>query len=349
MKTYGNLYPRVCAFENLYLATMKAARGKRRWPNVANFLVGLEGELVQLCAELEEQTYEPGHYRTFMIHEPKDRMISAAPFRDRVVHHALCNVIGPLFERRMVYDCWANRVGKGSHRALDRFQGFCRQFRYVLKCDIAKHFPSIDHEILKAKVRRVVRCKPTLWLIDKIIDGSNAQEPVVQRFPADNLFTPLERRRGLPIGNLTSQFFANFHLDALDHFAKETLQVPGYVRYVDDFALFGDSKRELWEWRDKIERFLVTDRLKLHPTKTRVFRTSDGLDFLGFRVWPHRRRLKKENLNRMKRRLRLLQMLRAAGRIGLPEVRQRIRSWLAHAAHGDTYGVAGALLREFTF
>ena len=145
MKTYRNLYPRVHDFENLYLAYRRARKGKRGRPEVAAFEFNLEDNLVRLQEELRDQNLPPGAYRSFTIHEPKRRLISAAPFRDRVVHHALCNVIEPLFERSFIHDSYANRVGKGTHRALDRAQDFARRYRYVLPCDVRQFFPSIDH------------------------------------------------------------------------------------------------------------------------------------------------------------------------------------------------------------
>ncbi len=349
MKTYGHLFHRIADFQNLWNAAHFAARGKRKQPNVASFLTNLEEELTQLQRELETQCYTPGAYTTFKIWEPKERLISAAPFRDRVVHHALCNVIDPLFERRFIFDTWANRDGKGTHRAMNRFQAFARRHRYVLMCDIRKYFPSIDHEILKAKVRRVIRCKRTLWLVDAIIDGSNEQEPVRDYFPGDDLFTPGERRKGLPIGNLTSQFFANVYLDEFDHFVKETLRQKRYLRYVDDFAVFGDDKAALWELREVMAERLEQDRLRLHERKSRVWRTSDGVAFLGFRIWPRRRKIKRENVRRMQSRLRWFRKQFAAGRMEITEIGQRIRCWLAHAQHGDTQGLVKRLLYASPF
>lgn len=257
MKRHGNLWPRVVDFANLEAAARQAQRGKRYRENVLEFNYNLEGELLALHGELESKSYQPGPYRTFHIVEPKKRMISAAPYRDRVVHHALCNVIVPIFERTFIHDSYANRVGFGTHRALRRFTKFARANKYVLQCDLQKYFASIDHDILKKLIRRKVKCRDTLWLIDTIVDHSNKQEPAAFYFPGDDLFTPSERRRGLPIGNLTSQFFANVYLNGFDHFVKEKLSVARYVRYVDDFALFSDDREFLAEARRAIEDHLV--------------------------------------------------------------------------------------------
>ncbi|PZO59572.1 MAG: RNA-dependent DNA polymerase [Phormidesmis priestleyi] len=242
MKRYGNLYSQIVEFENLWWAARRAESGKRLRENVLEFNFNFESNLIQLQSELADRTYQPGPYRTFKIIDPKPRIISAAPYRDRVVHHALCNIITPCFESGFIADSYANRVGFGTHKALARFIKFARSHRYVLQCDVRKYFPSVDHQILKDLIRHKLKCKDTLWLIDTIIDGSNEQETVLQYFPGDIMLTPALRRRGLPIGNLTSQFFANIYLNGFDHFVKEQLKAKGYVRYVDDFALFSDDK-----------------------------------------------------------------------------------------------------------
>jgi retron-type reverse transcriptase len=236
MKRYGNLWPQITDFTNLIEAARKAQRGKRFQENVLAFNYNIETNLLELQEELIAKAYRPGPYKTFQIVEPKKRMISAAPYRDRVVHHALCNVIAPIFERTFTPDSYANRKGYGTHRALRKFVKYARTSRYVLQCDIRKYFPSIDHEILKTIIRRKIKCRETLWLIETIIDASNEQEPVHHFFPGDDLFTPYERRRGLPIGNLTSQFFANVYLNGFDHFVREELKARRYIRYVDDFV-----------------------------------------------------------------------------------------------------------------
>lgn len=241
MKRYGNLWPAIIDFSNLLAAARHAQKGKRFRPNVLDFNYNLEQSLLDLKAELESKTYKPGKYRTFEIKEPKPRLISAAPYRDRVVHHALCNVIVPIIEPTLIYDTYANRECKGTHRALQRFTRYARSSTCLLQGDIQKYFPSIDHEILKTRLRRKIKCPDTLWLIDRIIDGSNEQIPAAFHFRNDDLLSPLGRRRGLPIGNLTSQFFANVYLSGFDHFVKQTLGVKKYLRYVDDFALFSDE------------------------------------------------------------------------------------------------------------
>ena len=204
MKRHGNLCPQVTDFASLLLATRKAQRGKRFRNNVLAFNYNLERNLLTLKTELEGRTYRPGTFRTFEIVEPKHRIISVAPYRYRVVHHALCNIIVPIFERTFIEDTYANRIGYGTHKALRRFTIFTRSSKYILQCDIKKYFPSIDLEILKTLIRKKIKCHDTLWLIDAIVDSSNEQEPIYEYFPGDTLLIPEQRRRGLPIGNLTS-------------------------------------------------------------------------------------------------------------------------------------------------
>jgi len=349
MKTHDGLYPKICSFENLWKAARKAQRGKRFKDNVASFNFHLEHELFRIQEELLSQTYQPGEYHEFAIYEPKKRMISAAPYRDRVVHHALCNVIEPIFERTFIFDSYACRVGKGTHRAVARFTTFCRKNRYVLKADISKYFPSIDHDILKGLIRRKIRDDKTLWLIDLIIASSNPQEPAIFYFPGDDLFTPYERRRGIPIGNLTSQFFANVYLNPFDYFVKEQLHCKDYIRYCDDFVVLAKSKERLHEVKEQMEEYLILLRLKLHPHKSQIFPVKEGTDFLGYRIFPTHRRVRRDNIVRFKRRTRRLQESYAKGEITVSQVGQSIQSWIAHVSHADSYGLRKRLLQEIVF
>jgi retron-type reverse transcriptase len=337
MKRHGNLWKEIVSFENLLLSARRAERGKKLRPNVLAFNHELEPNLWTLQEQLTDRSYQPGKYCTFKITEPKHRLISAAPYRDRVVHHALCNIINPIFERTFITDSYANRVGYGSHRALRRFTKFARSNQYILQCDIKKYFPTIDLEILKQLIRRKIKCHDTLWLIDRIIDSSNPQTQVIDYFPGDDLLTPLDRRKGLPLGNLTSQFFANIYLNGLDHFIKEELKMVNYVRYVDDFALFSDDKDLLVDGWKKIEIYLQQLRLKLHPAKTQLFTTAVGASFLGFRVLPDRIRVRGNNLRYGRRRLKRLRSHYLSGRITGKDYRQSVQSWIAHLNHGDTW------------
>ncbi|MEN8443392.1 MAG: RNA-directed DNA polymerase [Cyanobacteria bacterium J06555_13] len=349
MKRYGNLWPQIVDFNNLWLAARLAQKGKRFRGNVLAFNHAIERELFCLLRELKAHTYQPGGYRTFEIKDPKSRIISAAPYRDRVVHHALCNVIMPLLEPTLVEQTYANRVGYGTHRALTQFTTWARRYRYCLQCDIQKYFPSIDHAILKAQLRRKIKCLETLWLIDTIIDASNEQIPVIDYFPGDDLLTPVTRSKGLPIGNLTSQSFANLYLSPFDHFVKEQLKLKQYLRYVDDFSAFSDDWQELADARVAMEGYLAKLRLKRHPIKSQLFETRHGVNFVGFRVLPDRIRVRSDNLRRARKRMKGLQRLYATGEIDLADLVQRIRSWEAHLMHGNTYRLRRKLFAHYGF
>ncbi len=352
MKTYRQLYPQVYDFENLYASYRAARRAKRGRAEVARFEARVEDELFRLQDELRNETYRPGTYRNFYIYEPKKRKISAAPFRDRVVHHALVRVIEPIFERRFIFDSYACRRGKGTHRALDRCTAFVRRYRFVLQCDIAKFFPTIDHAILLTILGRTLADERIMRLCERIVqsgDGVLDSERDVHWFPGDDLFAPL-RPQGLPIGNLTSQFWANVYLNELDHFVKRVLKCRAYVRYADDFLLFHNDKATLHGWLAELRHFAANRlRLLLHPTKCQVFPTANGVPFLGFHHFATHRRLKRPVVVRFRRRLRMLQEEYAAGRIDREKIGASIQSWCAHAAHGNTYRLRNQILRQTVF
>lgn len=332
----GTLFNKIVAFPNLMLAAKRASKGKRFRPNVAQFTLQLEEELHNLSQELQARTYQPGPYRTFTLREKKPRLISAAPFRDRVVHHALCNVIEPIIDRSFLFDSYACRKGKGTHAAIERASHYARRFPYVLKADIAQYFPSIDHAVLLGLLKRFLWDQDVLWLVHIILAGSNPQSDAARYFPGDDLFTPIERRRGLPIGNQTSQFFANVYLNGLDHFVKEELRLPGYVRYVDDILVFDHEKNRLHDTLAAMRTYCDTLRLKLHDRKCIVIPTSVGVTFLGQRIFPTHRRLVAENVQRFTRRLRKQQAQVQKGRLSMESVECGVQSWLGHATHADT-------------
>jgi retron-type reverse transcriptase len=341
----NELYEQVCTWDNLYLAWRKAARGKRGREPAASFEYRLEDNLLQLQEELRSRSYRPGPYHSFYIHDPKHRLISAAPFRDRVVHHALCNVIEPFFERRFIADSYANRVGKGTHRALDRCQQFARRYKYVLPCDVRQFFPSIDHAVLRQTLGRVIGDPDVMGLVDRIVEsgvGVLCEEYEMVWFPGDDLFAA-SRPRGLPIGNLTSQFWANCYLNPFDHFVKRELRCKGYLRYVDDFVLFAGDKRTLWAWRAALVERLARLRLTIHERRAHPRPVTEGIPFLGFVVFPTGRRLKRRKGIAYRRRLQALLAAYAAGEVSLEQVNASVRGWVAHARYGDTWGLRRAL------
>ena len=351
MKTYKHLYERICAFDNLLLAFDKAKRHKRMKPYVAEFEYNLEHNLLRLEEELQNETYQPGAYTNFQIYEPKQRLVSAAPFRDRVVHHALCNVIEPIWEARFIHDSYACRKGRGMHAALLRAHAWVKQYPYALKGDIVKFFPSIDHAILLDILRGKIADARALNLAARILasgEGILAGEYPMHWFPGDDLFA-VNRPRGLPIGNLTSQFWANVYLNELDQFVKRELKCPAYLRYADDFLLFDDDKAHLWEWLGAIQKFLERVRLVAHPRKSTVLAVTCGVDWLGFRLLPTHRRLRRANVRRAFRRLTRQRAAYARGDISGAQLDASVRSWVAHAQWGDTHGLRRRVLGQCAF
>jgi len=341
-------FAQIVAWDNLLDAYRKAAHGKRARDSTACFEHRLADHLLELQAELQTRCYRPGPYRHFFIHEGKRRKISAAPFRDRVVHHALCNVIEPGFERRFIFDSYANRVGKGTHRAVDRLQQFARRYRYVLRLDIVKHFPSLDHAILRDGLAGVIRDDAVLWLVDAILDsgvGVLDEEYAMVWFPGDDLLAAA-RPRGLPIGNLTSQFWSNCYLDPFDHFVKRELHCPAYLRYVDDFALFGDSKRELWGWKQAIVERLARLRLTVHADAAQVTPVEIGIPWLGFVVYPTHRRVKARNARNFTRRLRVRWQAYCDGEISFAEFDAGVQGWINHVRYADSWGLRAHVLGQ---
>lgn len=346
MKRHGNLWKQVIDFENLLLASRKAQKGKRFRENVLQFNFNLERNLIELQSELLSLTYQPGAYATFEIREPKHRLISAAPYRDRIVHHALCNIISPIFDRSFLSCSYANRTGYGTHLALKKFIQLARSHQYILQCDIQKYFPSIDHEILKMMIRNKIKCRDTNWLINSIIDASNPQFLVHDYFEGDHLLTPLQRRKGLPIGNLTSQLFANLYLNKFDYFVLENLKISNYIRYSDDFALFSNSHSVLEQARREIESFLEKIRLKIHPIKSQLFATRQGANFLGFRILPNQIRVRSHSLKRGRRRLRQLLQQLDQGIVTQNDLCSSLQSWFAHLDHADSWHLRQNILKE---
>jgi RNA-directed DNA polymerase len=339
------MYRELCAWDNLLLAYHRASKGKRGQPNVAAFEHRLEDNLLDLQLELRSRTYRPGPYNSFYIHEPKRRLISAAPFHDRVVHHALCNLIEPIFERTFIAESYANRVGKGTHRALNRAQELARCYPYVLQCDIRQFFPSIDHAILHDILTRKLMDPDVLWLIDRILEsgrGVLSEEYEMVYFPGDDLFA-VDRPRGLPIGNLTSQFWANVYLNPFDHFVKRTLRCRGYVRYVDDFLLFAADKATLWQWKEAVQTRLGDVRLTIHAG-THPHPVTEGIPFLGFTIFPQRRRLKRRKGLYFQRKLRAMMAAYCAGDLELARVSASVQGWVNHVRYGNTVGLRKAVL-----
>lgn len=331
MRTSKNLFPRCTAFGNLYRAFVEASHGKRYQPEVQRFEYHLEERLWEIKRELEAETYLWGGYRAFRIYDPKQRVIRAAPFRDRVVHHALYRVLAPIIERAYIPDTYACLVGRGSLAAVRRYEEYLRQQRgtgYVLKADVKQYFPSVDHAVLRRLLRRKISDEPLLRLLDRLVESGDEGGG-----------------KGMPIGNLTSQLFANLYLDPLDHFVKEDLQRRAYIRYMDDVVILGEEKAELWDVLRAVERFLQERlRLSLQPQRTSVIPVAAGVDFLGYVVYPNGyKRVRRRNVVNVRRRLVRLEAGHARGEIPFAHARQSIASWLGLAKHASAFRLSRSL------
>jgi len=331
-KTYKNLYEEIYNMSNLILAWRKARKGKTKKPYVIEFEKDVIGNLFQLQKELIEQIYSPKPLVTFILRDPKTRKISKSAFRDRIVHHAIINVIVPIFEKAFIYDSCANRKGKGNLFALKRFDKFKKKVSrngkingwfnnnqikgYCFKADIKHYFEEVNHEILLKIIRRKISDGKVIWLIEKIIKNFNNQE------------------KGMPLGNLTSQFFANVYLNELDYFVKHKLKAKYYIRYVDDFVILHNSKEQLEIWKKQINESLTAKlKIELHPDKSKITSLSRGINFVGFRNFYHHKLLRKRNIKKIVNKINLLK----GNKISFEKFIEIFQGWQAYAKWADGY------------
>ncbi len=324
MKRYTGLYAQIYDFANLERAYRKASRGKRYRNEVLRYSANLEENLINLQNHLIYHTYRQGERRTFKVIEPKARIISAVPFRDRVAQHAINNIIEPLFDRRFYCHSYACRKDKGAHAASEQLSEWIRNLSfdggaplYALKADVKSYFQSIDHARLKTVLRRVIKDAETLALLDHIIDSGS------------------ETGRGIPVGNLTSQLFANVYLDVLDKHIKEGLRVRYYIRYMDDFIILAHDIAELFRlWREIEDYLCVELGLRLNP-KTGIVAAKNGVDFCGYRHFKDHKKVRKRSVRNMRRTVKIWR----AGKISRERFAKSLQSWLGHIQHADTYGL----------
>ncbi len=342
MKTYKNLYSKVYNLVNLYFSFKKARKGKTKKSYVIEFQKDLWKNLLKLQEELKTQSYNPKPLKTFILLDPKTRKISKSAFRDRIIHHALIKIIEPIFDKTFIYDSCANRIGKGNLFALKRFDKFKRKVSrngeingwfnnnqikgFCLKADIKHYFQEVNHEVLIKIIKKKIMDNKVLWLIEKILNNL-----------PDRQITESNKRgfkKGLPLGNLTSQFFANLYLNELDYFAKHKLKAKYYIRYVDDFVILNSSKEELELWKQGINKFLKeTLKLELHNQKSKIIQLSKGIDFVGFKNFYYYRLLRKRNIKNMIFKVKEYKN----GKISHEKILESFNGWNAYAKWANCY------------
>ncbi len=345
MKTYNKLYQKVCSFENLILAFRKARKGKSKKDYVLIFESNLRENIKSLQDELKSKTYIPHKLKKFVIRDPKTRIIHASIFRDRIVHHAIINLIEPIFEKRFIYDSFASRKQKGTHLAVKRFESFIRKVSlngrtiknsfnnnsirgYVLKADIKNYFATMNHQILINILRRKIKDEDFIWLIKVILDNFDAP-----------------KGQGLPLGNYTSQFFANVYLNDMDYFIKHRLKAKYYVRYVDDFVILHKDKKVLEDFKIKIEKYLKNLRLELHPDKSEIHALRNGITFLGYRVFYHYKLLSKRNQKHFFNKFRKKIELYHQGVISKDKLESFLQGWLGYSKFANTYKLRQKIMK----
>ena len=323
---------------------MRKLNEKKRYKKgVGEFEYNLEKELFKIKRELENLSYKSSRPEKFVLREPKKRTIFVVDFKDRVIHHALCNIIEPIFDKSFIKDSYACQKEKGTHRAVWRLEQFQRKVTknntrkgYILKADVRKYFDSIDHEILLKIIKRKIKDRKVMWLIEEIVRSHEGKGDF--------------KGKGVPIGNLTSQLFANVYLNELDYFVKEKLRAKYYIRYMDDLVILSPSIDFLLEVKEKINEFLTTWlNLKLHPKKSWVFPPERGVDFLGYQIFYYYKLLKKGAVKRIKEKLKVLAETYNKEFIDLSEIYGSVVAWLGYSKHADTYKLRERLLENLIF
>jgi len=338
MKTYDNLWSQLCSYENLELAHKKARKRKTLKPYVIEFEKDLKNNLLLLRSELLLLSYKPEPLETFIVRDPKTRKISKSDFRDRIIHHAVCNILEPIFDRTFIHDSYANRKGKGALKAIRRFDQFKRKVSrnntrkcHILKADVKKYFDNVDRAVLLDILGKRISDVNLIWLVQRILD--NHQSNI--------------KGKGMPLGNLTSQFLANVYLNELDQFVKHRLKAKYYIRYVDDFVILHQDKKRLKEYREQINRYLKKElKIELHQDKSRILLLGSSMTFLGFRIFYHYKLLKKSNIRKMRNKYKALKDLYLCGMIGQGKVHDFIEGWTAYAKNANTYELRKELLKN---
>lgn len=340
MKVFCHLYQKTTSVENLFQAWDEFKKGKRNKLDVSCFEFRLEGNIFELHHQLQGKSYSHGEYCGFYITDPKVRHIHKAMVRDRVVHHALFSVLNALFEPNFISDSFSCRKGYGTHKGFGKLVSYARkvsqnytQTCWLLKCDIKKFFDSVDHEILLSIIEKRVKDKDVLWLVREIIESYETASG-----------------RGIPIGNLTSQLFANVYLNELDLFVKHQMRIKHYLRYTDDFIILSKDRSYLYHCTSTLKQFLNESlKLELHPNKTVVRRLEWGIDFLGYVALPHYEVLRTKTKRRIFRQIEKKIMSYKFGNIDGNTLNQTLASYFGVLKHADAYKLENLLKNNISY
>lgn len=343
-----NVYDEICSFENLYKAYLNARKNKRFRDEVLGFTNNLEEYLFDIQKDLVNHTYKVGQYREFYVYEPKKRLVMALPFKDRVIQWAIYQVINPMFSKGYITDSYACIEGRGTHQAVQRLHYWLKKVNrkpgkwYYLKLDISKYFYRIDHEVLVKMLQKKIQDKQLMKLLENIIFSETS-------FGLElGTIDPAERDKrvaqcGMPIGNLTSQMFANIYLNELDQYIKRELKVHHYIRYMDDMILLADDKKLLHEYKTLIDTFL-NEKLKLNlNNKTAIRPITLGIEFVGFKIWATHIKLRKSTALKMRRRLNSLKKQYFKGKVELSDVQATVNSYMGMMKYCNSYSLKNKL------
>ena len=318
MKRIGFLFDEICSYDNLLKAYCQASKGKHCKPEVVEFSKRFDENISLLKSGLESGRVTIGNYHYFEIYDPKQRKICAASFPERIMHHAIINVCQPIFEKTLISNTFATRKGKGIYQAIDKAMSLMRHNDYVAKLDYHKYYDSIDHVVLKMKLRRLFKDSRLLNLLDAIIDSYQVAD-----------------HKGLPIGNLTSQYFANIYLSVIDHASTEQFNAGGYVRYMDDMLVFNTSRIALLEAVRRIKIMSESQHLKLKSPI--IVKTGNGVNFLGYKIYPHHFVMSGRSKRRFRKKLRQYGEKFISGLWTEKELSNHITPLTAFATHGSNY------------
>ena len=362
------------SFENVYRQYLLCRKNKRNTINALRFEVNQERELLKLCRELTDRTYRPGRSVCFFSEKPKMREIFAADFRDRIVHHILVDYLESIYEPVFIHDSYACRKGKGIHKGAARLRTFIRRVTangsrraWYLQLDIENYFMSINKEILFSLVRKKCSSQKALWLAELLIFHDCTNNPVMRgegrlalRIPPHKTLFHTPKEKGLPIGNLNSQFFANVYLNALDQFVKHILKCHYYLRYCDDFVLLSEDRTQLEKWEQKIKIFLANSlALDLNSTARKLQPVSNGVNFLGYIIRADYLLVRKRVIGNLRDKLASYEKVLVSedgrwrvydfDREELDSLFAALTSYLGHFRHADSFKLVKAIWQRHSF